>query len=141
LRADHQTLTFEYGIACNKCSEGNGFNHFDVKFPCNPLIEDYTEVLYTIEEEDIASIQYKMSLRGSMPMRNVDVLRLIFMDIYVPALTSRFSSIETSLQLSENINLFAVFCINTDVINKDILIGTCCLGRISCIWYNVGKIT
>jgi hypothetical protein len=31
--------------------------------PCNPLIEDYTEIFYMIDEEDIPSIRCKMSLR------------------------------------------------------------------------------
>jgi hypothetical protein len=44
VNVDHPPLTFEDGIDCNKCSEGLGFNHFDVKSPCNPLIEDYTEI-------------------------------------------------------------------------------------------------
>jgi hypothetical protein len=38
----------------------------------------------------------------------VDGLTLIVIDFYVPALTQRTDSIETSLQLSENIILFAV---------------------------------
>jgi hypothetical protein len=35
-----------------------------VQYPCNPLIEDYTEIFYVIDEGDIPSIQCKMSLRG-----------------------------------------------------------------------------
>jgi hypothetical protein len=35
-------------------------------------------------------------------MRKVDGLSLIFIDFYVPALTPRLNSTETSLQLSEN---------------------------------------
>jgi hypothetical protein len=35
-------------------------------------------------------------------MRRVDDLSLIFIDIYVPALTPRLNSTETSLQRSEN---------------------------------------
>jgi hypothetical protein len=48
-------------------------------------------------------------------MRKVDGLSLIFIDFYVPALTPRVNSTETSLQLSENINLFAVRRIRVQV--------------------------
>jgi hypothetical protein len=41
-------------------------------------------------------------------MRKVGDLSLIFIDFYVSALTPRLNGTETSLQLSENINLFAV---------------------------------
>jgi hypothetical protein len=41
----------------NKYSEGLGFNHFYVQSPCNPLIEDYTEIFYMIDEWDIPPIQ------------------------------------------------------------------------------------
>jgi hypothetical protein len=72
-----------------------------------------------IEEGDIPSIQYKMSLRGPMFMRKVDVPSLIFIDFYVPALTPRLNSTKPSLQLSETITLFAVCRIYTDVIGKE----------------------
>jgi hypothetical protein len=91
----------------NKCSEDLGFNHSYVKSPCNPLIEDYTQIFHMIDEEDIPAVQYKMSLRGPRSMRNVDGLNLILIDFYVPALTPRLKSTENSLQFSENINLFA----------------------------------
>jgi hypothetical protein len=52
-------------------------------------------------------------------MRKVDVLSLIFIDIYVPVHTPRLNSTETSLQLSENITLFAVCRIYTGVISKE----------------------
>jgi hypothetical protein len=32
----------------NKCSQGFGFNNFYVQSPCNFLIEDYTEIFYTL---------------------------------------------------------------------------------------------
>jgi hypothetical protein len=67
-----------------------------------------------IGEGDIPSIQCKMSLRGHKPMPN-----LIFIDFYIPALTPRLNSNETSLQLSENITLFAVCRIFTGVISKE----------------------
>jgi hypothetical protein len=50
--------------ANNKCSEGLGFSHFCVQSPCNPLIKDYTQIFYMIDEGDILSIQYKVSLWG-----------------------------------------------------------------------------
>jgi hypothetical protein len=42
-------LTFE-------CSEVLGFNHFYMQSPCNPLIEDYTEIFYMTDEGDIPSM-------------------------------------------------------------------------------------
>jgi hypothetical protein len=40
-------------------------------------------------------------------MRKVDGLSFIFIDFYVPVFTTHLNSTETSLQISENINLFA----------------------------------
>jgi hypothetical protein len=71
------------------------------------------------DERDIPCIQFKMSLRWPKRMRKVDGLSLILIDFYVPALTSRLNSTETSLQLSENITLFAVRYINTGIISKE----------------------
>jgi hypothetical protein len=45
-------------------SKSLGFSHFYVQSPCKPLIEDYTEKFYMIDEGDIPSIQGKMSLGG-----------------------------------------------------------------------------
>jgi hypothetical protein len=42
-----------------------------------------------------------MSLMGPKSMSKVDALSLIIIDFYVPALTPRLNSTETSLQLSE----------------------------------------
>jgi hypothetical protein len=67
------------------------------------------QIFFMIDEGDIPSIQCKMSLRERTSMRKVDVLSLVFIEFYVPALTSRLSSIETSLQLSKNITL-SVIC-------------------------------
>jgi hypothetical protein len=52
-------------------------------------------------------------------MRKVGGLSLIFIDFYVPALTPRLNSTEPSLQLSDNIILFAICRIYTGVINKE----------------------
>jgi hypothetical protein len=41
-------------------------------------------------------------------MRKVDGPSLILLDFYVPALTPHLNSTENSLQLSENITLFAI---------------------------------
>jgi hypothetical protein len=49
-----------------------------------------------------------MILRGPKSMRKVGGLNPILIDFYVPALTPSLNSTETSLQLSENIILFAV---------------------------------
>jgi hypothetical protein len=48
-------------------------------------------------------------------------LSLIFIDFYVPSLTPRLNSTETSLQLSENITLFVVCRISdfTGVISNE----------------------
>jgi hypothetical protein len=82
------------------------------------------------DERDIPSIQCKMSLRETKSLRKTDVLSLIFIDLYVPALTPRLSSTETSLQLSENITLFAIYRIYTGVISKETYIDTRRLGPI-----------
>jgi hypothetical protein len=58
------------------------------------------------DEWVIPSIQCKMVVSGHKPMRKVDVLSFILIDFYVPALTSRFNSIETLLQLSETEHQF-----------------------------------
>jgi hypothetical protein len=53
-----------------------------------------------IDEGDIPSIQCKMMPRGPESMRNTDGLSLIFIYFYVPALTPRLNTTQTSLQLS-----------------------------------------
>jgi hypothetical protein len=58
-----------------------------------------------IDKGNIPSIQCKMSFRGPKSMRKVNGMSLIFFDFYVPVLTPRLSSSETSLELSENITL------------------------------------
>jgi hypothetical protein len=73
-----------------------------VQSPCNPLIQDYTEVIYMIHEGDVPSVRYKRSLRGFKSMRKADGLSFILNYFYVPALTPRLSNAETSLQLLVN---------------------------------------
>jgi hypothetical protein len=73
-----------------------------VQSPCNPLIKDYTEIFYIIDKRDMPSIRCKMNLGRPKSTRKVDCLSLIFIDFYVPVLTPRLYSNETSLQLSEN---------------------------------------
>jgi hypothetical protein len=90
-----------------------------VQSPCDPLIEDYTEILYVIDKGDIPSILCKMSLGGPKSVRKVDGWRLNLIHFYVPALIPRLISTETSLQLSENIAFFAVCRIYTGVISKE----------------------
>jgi hypothetical protein len=56
-------------------------------------------------------------------MRKVDDLSLIFIDFYVLAPTPRLNSTKTSLQLSENITLFAVcriYSYTGVIINRDL---------------------
>jgi hypothetical protein len=91
-----------------------------VQSPCNPLIEDYSEIFYMIDEGNVPSIQYELSLRGSESVREVGGQSLILIDFNVPAITPRLNSTETSLQLSENITYFAICHIYfyTGVISK-----------------------
>jgi hypothetical protein len=72
-----------------------------------------------IDEGDIPSIQCKMSLMGPKYMRKVDGVSLIVIDFYVPVLTPRLNSTEPSLQLSENIILFAVCRMCAGIISKE----------------------
>jgi hypothetical protein len=90
-----------------------------VQPPCIPLIEDYTEIFYMTEKENIPSIQCKMSLRGPKSMRKIDGLSLIFIDFFVLAITPYLSSTKTLLQLSENMTLFVVCHIYTGVISRE----------------------
>jgi hypothetical protein len=53
-----------------------------------------------IEEGDVMTIQCKKSFGRLEFTRKVNVLSLIFIDFYVPTLTLRLNSTETSLQLS-----------------------------------------
>jgi hypothetical protein len=82
-----------------------------------------------IDKGHILPVQCKMNLSGPKSMRKVNDLRLIFTDFYVPALTPRLNGTETSLQLSENMTLFAVCHLHTGVISKESWIDTRCLGR------------
>jgi hypothetical protein len=86
--------------------------------PCTPLIEDYSEIFYILEG-DVPPVRCKMSLRGAKSMRKVYGLSLILIEFYVPALTPRLNSIETSLQLTENITFFAVCRTYTGVISRE----------------------
>jgi hypothetical protein len=99
-------------VDSNKYSEVLGFNHICVQSPCNPLIEDCTQIFYMFDEGDNPSIRCKMSLRGPKCMRKVDGLNIILIDFYVSVLTTRLSSSENSLQL------FAVCRRYTGVISK-----------------------
>jgi hypothetical protein len=86
---------------------------------CSLRVVLLSKIFYMIDEGDIPSIQCKMSLRWPNSMRKVDGLSLIFIDFYVAAFTPRLNSTETSLQLSENITLFAVCRIYTDINSKE----------------------
>jgi hypothetical protein len=71
-----------------------------------------------IGEGDVPSVQCKMSLRGPKSIRKVDDLSLLI-DFYDLELTPLLSSIETSLQLSENVIFFAVCHIYRRAISKE----------------------
>jgi hypothetical protein len=43
-----------------------------VQSPCDPLKEDYTQIFYIIDKEDILSFEYKFSLRGLKFMKKVN---------------------------------------------------------------------
>jgi hypothetical protein len=90
-----------------------------VQCPCNSLIEDCTKIFYMTDKRDSPSIQRTRSVRGSRSMRKVDGLSNILIDFYVLVLTPRLNRMETSLQLSENITLFAVCLIYAGAINKE----------------------
>jgi hypothetical protein len=84
------------------------------------ILSRLQQIFYITDKWNSQSIQFKMSLRGPKPTRNVDGLSLIFIEFYVPVLTLRINNTETSLQLSGNITLFAVCRIYyTCVINKE----------------------
>jgi hypothetical protein len=72
-----------------------------------------------IDEGNDPSVRCKMSLRVPNSMRKVVGLSLIFIDLYVPVLTSCLNSTETSLQLSENVTFFEVCRIYAGVISKE----------------------
>jgi hypothetical protein len=61
-----------------------------------------------IDEGDILFIQCKMGLKGLKSTRKGDGLSVIFIDTCASALTPRLNSIETVLQVPENITLLAV---------------------------------
>jgi hypothetical protein len=37
----------------SKCYESLGFSHFYLQSPCNPLIEDYTQIFHMLAKWDI----------------------------------------------------------------------------------------
>jgi hypothetical protein len=83
-----------------------------------------------IEEGDIPSIQCKISLRRPKSMRKVNFVTLVFIFFYISALTPRLNRTDSLLQLSENINIFAVCRICTGATKEETYIDTRCLGLI-----------
>jgi hypothetical protein len=77
------------------------FNHFYVQPPYNPLIEDYTQIFYVIDIEDIPSIQCKMSSRG--PNCNSQLV-LFIISRYGPRRKHR-SFVAIKLLLSDDVNI------------------------------------
>jgi hypothetical protein len=88
-----------------------------VQSPCNPLIEDYTQIFYMIEEGSVLPIQCKMSLRELKSMRKIDGLSLIYIDFMFQH--SHHVSIAPRLRSSFLRTLFAVCRIYTGVISKE----------------------
>jgi hypothetical protein len=63
-----------------KCSEGLGFNPFNVDSPCNPPIKDYTEVLYLTCKGGVPSIPCNISLEWSTSTEEIYGSIIIFID-------------------------------------------------------------
>jgi hypothetical protein len=68
-------------------------------------------------------------------MREVEGPSLIFINLYIPAWTLRLDSKEISLQLSENITLFAAYCVYTDGTGKEtwVAVSVCGVSFISAL--------
>jgi hypothetical protein len=60
-----------------------------------------------------------MGLKRSNSMREVDDLHFIFINFNVLALAQFLNRIQTALQLSENITIFAIHDMHTCVISKE----------------------
>jgi hypothetical protein len=91
-----------------ECSEGLGFDHFYVQFPCNLPIENYIEIFCTIYKWNVSSVQYEVRLRRSTTTREVEPPSLILIYFNIPALTPSLHWAETSLEFSNNEALLAV---------------------------------
>jgi hypothetical protein len=63
-----------------------------MQYPCNPLVEVYTEIFYTIHEGDIPSVQCEVDLKVvSRSMRVVDGPSFILIYFNVSALAPLLS--------------------------------------------------
>jgi hypothetical protein len=60
------------------CSEDLGFHHFQIKSPCNLLVEDYIEVFYMIHNVVVPFVQCEMNIRLSKSVTEVDGPNFIF---------------------------------------------------------------
>jgi hypothetical protein len=90
-----------------------------VQSPCNFLIEDYTEIFYTIYKLNVSSVQSKMEFRRSTTARKVDPLSLFFINFNIPTLTPGLHWAETTLDFSDNKTLLSIRPIQSGVVGKE----------------------
>jgi hypothetical protein len=83
-----------------------------MRSPCNSPIENYTDIFYIFYKEHVPSFQCRLSIDRSMSTGEVDGLRFIFIDLYVPELTPHLFYVQVALELSEYIALRSVACIH-----------------------------
>jgi hypothetical protein len=111
---------------------GLRFDCFYVWSPCTFLIEDNTELFYTLYKWNVPPIQYEKRLRWSNSTREVDCPMFFLIDFNVPTLTPSRCWVQAPLELSENVTLLAFCRIKTGVVSKESLIDANNLG---CIIY------
>jgi hypothetical protein len=80
-----------------------------------------------IHKGDVSAVQCVMNLRWSNSKRDAYGPSFFFIDFKVLALAPRLDGIQTALQLSENITLFAIRGIRTSVTGKEGQIHNSCL--------------
>jgi hypothetical protein len=88
-------------VDTKKRSKDVGGDRSCMQSPHEFLIKSDTEVFHRMRKRDVPSFQWEMSLDWSTTMREIDGLRIILIDFYVPALTPPLHC-EAALQLSEN---------------------------------------
>jgi hypothetical protein len=90
-------LTFQKGVISVKCSKDLGDDRFCMYSPCNLSIKSYSEIFHVVYKENGPSFQCKMSLDQYIWVGEIYCLSLIFIDLYVSALTPRLHLGETAL--------------------------------------------
>jgi hypothetical protein len=98
--------------------------------PYNFLIEDYTEIYYTIYKWNVPSIQCRMGLRWSTYAREATPLSLILIYFNIPALTWRLHFAETAPKFPDKKPLLSNCHIQTGVVGNEGSTNTRCLGGI-----------